>query len=360
MKITGIKHRVVSVPVKYPVVSSVRDSTEIVYVLLDIYSDEELKGISYAQSFHIHGARAIQSCLNFLENVVVGEDPRNIERIWHKMWEATKLLGHQGLATFALSMLDIALWDLMARSLHVPVYRVLDGHPLPIESYASDGLWLVSPVEAARQAEVFVESGFTTIKMRLGRGELEQDLQAVQEVRQAVGYNIEILADVNQGWSMRKTMETSEKLHSYGIGWLEEPIEAEDMEGYTHLSESIKVPITTGENLYGVRPFHRFLKNGSASVYTPDLQRVGGVSGWKRINYLMEEYKVPSSLHLFPEFAVHLFTIIKNPLKLEWVSWAHPLFNEPLECKNGKVEIPQRPGFGMEWHEENVAKFQVG
>ena len=205
MKITKFRHRVVSVPAKYPVVSSVRDSSHIVFVLLDVFTNEGITGISYAQAFHIHGAQAIKACLNYLEELLKGEDARNIEKIWHKMWEATKLLGHQGLSTFAISLVDIALWDLFGKKEDVPVYKLLGGQPGSFNAYQSDGLWLISPLEAARQAEHIVDTGFNSVKMRLGRKCLEEDLKAIFEVRRVIGENIELLCDVNQGWTVEKT-----------------------------------------------------------------------------------------------------------------------------------------------------------
>jgi mandelate racemase len=359
MKVTSFKHRVVSVPARYPVVSCVRKSDGIVFVLLDVETDEGVKGIAYAQAFHLNGAQAIRSCLNHLESIVVGEDPRNTEHIWRKMLEAIKLLGHQGLPMFALSMVDIALWDIFGKLTGLPVCRLLGGEPGTFEAYQSEGLWLVSPAEAARQAETFAASGFRSLKMRLGRVNQEEDLQAVSEVRKAIGEQIELMADVNQGWTMEMTESMDKRLSAFGLRWLEEPVEAGNMAGHARLSVSLSIPVATGENLYGTEPFHRFLQMDAADLYTPDLQRTGGISGWKRINVLLEQYNKPSSIHLFPEYAVHLFPVIRHPLKLEWMSWACPLFQEQLVCVDGKVQTPDRPGFGFEWDETAIAAYEL-
>lgn len=359
MKITALNHRVVSVPVQYPVISSVRHNSQIVFVILDVLTSEGISGISYAQAFNIHGAKAIKSCLNYLEGIVIGEDPRDIEKIWRKNWETMKLLGLQGLPMFALSMVDIALWDIFGKSVNLPVCRLLRGTPGAFDSYQSDGLWLVSALEAAKQAEEFAIRGFSSMKMRLGRKYMKEDIQVVAEIRKAVGENVEILADVNQGWIAEQAMNMEKHLLAAGIGWLEEPIEAENMEGHSRLSDKMQVRIATGENLYGVRPFQHFLQMNAASVYTPDLQRIGGITGWIRINSLMEQYHILSGIHLFPEFAVHLFPIIKYPVKLEWMGWAGALFKEPLKCEEGVVKTPDRPGFGFAWDEERIAQYQI-
>lgn len=359
MKVTSFKHRVVSVPARFPVVSSVRKSDGIVFVLLDVVTDEGVKGIAYAQAFHLNGAQAIRSCLNHLESVVVGEDPRNIEHIWRKMLEATKLLGHQGLPMFALSMVDIALWDILGKIVGLPVCRLLGGEPGTFEAYQSEGLWLVSPTEAANQAETFAASGFRSLKMRLGRVNREEDIQAVFEVRKAIGEQIELMGDVNQGWTIERAESMGKRLAVCGLRWIEEPIEAGNVAGHARLSVSLSIPVATGENLYGVEPFHRFLQMDAADIYTPDLQRTGGISGWRRINFMLELYKKPSGIHLFPEYAVHLFPVIRHPLKVEWMSWASPLFQEQLVCVEGKVQTPDRPGFGLEWDEAAITAYEL-
>jgi mandelate racemase len=380
MKITGFRHRAVAVPVKYPVVSSVRQSAKVDFVLLDVLTDAGIAGIAYSQAFSKHGARAIRACLELLEEVVVGEDPGQIERIWQKMWKATKLLGHQGLSTFALSMVDIALWDISGKAAGQPVFRMLAPAGAPaappgvgssatavpaspvaapaLPAYMSDGLWLVSPQEAAAQASAFAEAGFTAMKMRLGRPG-EEDITAYRAIRSAVGDAVDVMGDVNQGWAPAQALDAGAQLAAEGLSWLEEPFDAEDEEAHAALTARLTLAVATGENLYGIRPFRRFLQAHAATVYTPDLQRVGGVTGWLQLRELFEARDVRHSVHLFPEFAVHLLATAKQPDKLEWMSWATALFREPLDCKRGSVTAPLKPGFGMEWNERVIAKHTV-
>lgn len=357
MKIMDFTHRTVAVPVTYPVVSCVRETKEIIFVILDVITDEGIRGISYAQAFHLHGAAAIRSCLDHLKAAVQGEDPFHIEKLWNKMWQSIKLLGRQGLPTFALSMVDIALWDILGKAMNQPIYRLLGGHRTSLGAYASDGLWLVEPSEAAAQAEHFAELGFTSMKMRLGRLNQHEDLKAIKKIRKALDDDIELMGDVNQGWSLDQAKEMGKKAEDLGLNWLEEPIDADDMEGYAELSNSLRLPIASGENLYTINPFHRYLNHKSSSVYTPDLQRIGGITGWKRLVALFEVYQVRFSVHLFPEMASHLLASCNKSEKLEWMSWGSHLFKEPLECTNGVIKVPDRPGFGMEWDQDKIEKF---
>ncbi len=359
MKITGYQHRSVSIPVKYPVVSSVRESKEIDFVLLDILTDEGIKGISYAQGFYLNGSRAIQSCLDLIMPQLVGENPIHIEKIWHQMWQWIKLLGRQGLAAFALSMVDIALWDILGKSLNQPIYKLLGGNRASLEAYASDALWLVPPNEAVVQAEELVDQGFSTLKMRFGRKDPNEDITAIKKNRKAIGSGVEIVCDVNQGWTIDKTISMCKQLEDFKLSWLEEPIDAEDAEGYSELMRRISIPIATGENLYSIQAFHHFLRSGSATVYTPDLQRIGGITGWKIIARLLESYNVSFSSHLFPEISAHLLAAANKSQKLEWMTWSSALFTEPLECKNGVIKIFDKPGLGMSWEENVIKKYSI-
>ncbi len=358
MKITGLKHRVVGVPVKYPVVSCVRKSKKVMFVILDIYTDEGITGISYVQAFHNHGAKAITSCINYLEPFLIGEDPRNVYALWKKMWDATKLLGHQGLAVFAVSLVDIALWDISSKVAALPLYTYLGGKQQNLEAYQSDGLWLESPEAVQKQAEEFVSQGFKTIKIRLGRRDINDDIKVLKEIRNIVSDDTELLCDVNQGWDTEISSEMDKYLQLYGVQWIEEPIDAENVIGYKNLSKSMKTPLTFGENLYHINSFLEFLKMDNVKTLTPDLQRIGGITGWKRLNVLFDFHNKFSSLHLFPEISVHLFPLIEKKRKLEWVSWSTPLFKEPLVCENATVLMPEGKGLCLEWDEKAISRMQ--
>ncbi|WP_099157006.1 mandelate racemase/muconate lactonizing enzyme family protein [Virgibacillus ndiopensis] len=360
MKIINLKYRIVSVPINFSVISSVRKSNKIYFVLLDVYTDDNINGLSYIQGFNFHGSSAIISCLKMLKESVIGEDPCNTNKVWYKMWDDIRLFGHQGLATFALSMIDIALWDIKAKALEVPVYQLLGGKQRDnLVAYASDALWLVSPIEAAKQASQLIDQGFTAIKMRLGRSSQNEDIEAVKEVRNAVGEQVEIIADVNQGWNREQVINVATKISQYHISWLEEPVATDNMEDYNYLIKVLGIPIAMGENLYGVKPFHRFFEKCPKPIYTPDLQRIGGLTGWTKLFPLFECNNMPFSLHLFPEFSSQIFASINYSKKLEWMSWASPLFEKQIRCEHGIVKVNDAPGFGLSWDENFIAKHEV-
>jgi len=359
MRIHNIDCRTVSVPVRFPVVSCVRQTSEVIFVLVDVTTEDGVTGIAYAQAFNIHGACAIMQCVAHLESALIGRSALETDALWRRMKEALKLLGLGGLPMFALSLIDIALWDIKGKAAGVPVYQLLGQETADLEVYQSDGLWLISSQDAARQAEQFAKAGFTAMKMRLGRQDAEEDIKAAREIRRAIGSDIELMGDVNQGWTCDVAIQMADRLADYDLTWLEEPVDAEDHASHARLKKSSSIPVATGENLYGMRTLQCFLQQDAASIYTPDLQRCGGITGWLAVNDLAGMDGVLSGLHLFPEYAVHLFPSIKRPVKLEWMSWPEILFAQPLTCEQGKVKAPARPGFGMEWNQENIDKYAI-
>lgn len=359
MKIISIRSKAVSVPVRFSVVSCVRQTDHVMFVLVDVETDEGITGIAYVQAFNAYGAKAIIHCLDYLESVISGRDALETGELWKQMRSTLKLLGLGGIPMFALSAVDIALWDIKGKASGVPVYQLLGYQQSKFDAYQSDGLWLVSPLEAARQAEQFVHEGFHAVKMRFGRTDAKDDIAAAQEVRRAIGDDIELMGDVNQGWTCDQAMLMAEQLADVNLTWLEEPVDAEDADSHNRLQKSTRIPIATGENLYGILPWERFTSQGAASVYTPDLQRCGGVSGWLEVNQLLAQNDIGAGLHLFPEYAAHLFPLINKPVKLEWMSWPGILFQEPLTCENGQVKAMHKPGFGMQWDAAVVNKYTV-
>lgn len=333
------------------VVSSVRESKVIPFLTLEIVTDEGIRGQSYIQAFNKDVAESVGGMLRFFENMLRMRSPLEIDVIWREMWEKTKLFGHPGIVTFAISLIDIALWDIKGKIYGEPIYKLLGGKKNSFEVYASDSLWLVSEKEALEQSEILVSSGFNSIKMRMGRDSINEDINVLRALREKWGNKIEIRVDVNQGWSMYEAESLIDELTLNEVYWLEEPLDTNDITNYSKLNDKSKTRICFGENLYGINTIIECIKLNTCSYLTPDLQRIGGITGWMKLSPILEYYKVPCSLHLFPEYSVHLLSVYPYADKIEWMSWSSELFDNPNNCKNGIIEIPQENGFGLQLKE---------
>lgn len=350
----------VSLPVRHRVVSSVRDTDHVIYVLVRISTDAGVEGSSYVAGFTRHKAAAIRRMVLDLEEVIVGCDAAGTGAVWDRMWRASTLAGHAGLSIFALSAIDLALWDIQGKLLRVPLHRLLGTRRHSVPAYASEACWLQeSALAVANEAAGSVDEGFTAVKMRFGRADPKRDIEALAEVRSAVGGDVTVLVDVNQGWSRHRAYEVGRRLAEYNVGWLEEPLPAADIEGLAELRRALPVSIAAGENAYVLEGVRALLEHHAVSVLTPDLQRVGGVTGWIRAAALAEAWHVPITSHLFTEVSIHLLAAARSTALLEWVTWLTPILVRPLERNGGVVPVPDLPGLGIEFDPIAVKRYTL-
>lgn len=360
MLIRDIATTVVSVPARYPIRSAVRVADRVINVLIEVQTDEGPSGVAYVAGFTRGKAAAVVAMVGDLAEVLRGVDATQIGAAWDRMWAATTLSGHTGIAMFALSAIDIALWDLGGKLLGAPLHRLLGTRRTTLRAYASDGCWLHDdPLAVAREAEGFADEGFDMIKIRFGRHRPADDIATLAEARRAVGSSVGLMVDVNQGWGRERARSFGRRLTDWDVIWLEEPLAAEDVSGLAALRGELATPITAGENAYGLDGLRALLEAGAVSTLMPDLQRIGGVTGWVAASALAEAYRVPITSHLFPEVSIHLLAAARLPGPLEFVTWAAPLLEEPLTVTAGAVTVPDRPGLGIAFDREAVSRYRL-
>lgn len=358
--IRRIGKTIVSIPVAHRVVSCVRDTDRVVYILVEVETDVGEIGVSYVAGFSRHTALAVCALLDELESVLAGADATALGATWDRMWNACTLIGHTGLGAFAISAIDIALWDLQGKLLGAPLHRLLGSRRTSLPAYASDGCWLQpDPARVADEAAAFAAQGFRAVKVRCGRPEIERDLATLDAVRRAVGHGVEILIDVNQGWTRERARLAGRQLADRRVAWLEEPLAAEDIAGLAELRRLLPVSIVAGENAYLPAGIGTLLDAGAVSRVMPDLQRVGGITGWVRASALAERAHVPLTSHLYPEVSAHLLAASRTAGPLEWVSWLTPILEQPLVPDDGVVQVPQAPGIGIAFDPAAVRRFRL-
>jgi mandelate racemase len=273
---------------------------------------------------------------------------------------ALHLVGREGISLIAVSGLDMAAWDALAKAAGVPLAVHLGGTVGPVPAYNSNGLWLTPVSELADEAAALVaEGGFTGLKLRLGRDRLSDDRAAIAAVRQAAGDEIKLMCDFNQGLSLGDALARCHALDDEGLYWFEEPITYDNIPGYAQLARQLKTPVQLGENFYGPRQMYQAVLAGAGDYVMPDLMRIGGVSGWLRAGSIAGAAGIPMSTHLYPEIAAHLMRVTDTAHWLEWQDWADPILSEPFQLEDGHLIVPDRPGQGIEWDEKAVARFAM-
>jgi mandelate racemase len=359
MKITNIRCRAVSAPMKRPLATSVATLTTSALLLIDLETDAGIVGRSYLFGMGRQNLPPMASLVAAMTEMVKGDEvaPLELER---KLRARYALLGVHNVVLIAMAGIDIAAWDAFAQSLGQPLVRVLGAAPRPIPAYNSKGLGIMDLKALVKEAGELVDEGFRAIKLRMGRPDARADMEALRAVKKAIGPDITLMVDFNQALTVGEAMKRSHMIDDEGgVYWIEEPIRADDFAGAARLARDIRTPIQLGENFMGPEQMAQALAAGACDYAMPDAQRIGGVTGWMRAAALAQGAGIEMSSHLFPEVSCHLLAATPTCHWLEYVDWANPILQQPTELKDGHVIIPTGPGAGIEWNEPAVEKYRI-
>jgi mandelate racemase len=327
-------------------------------LLIDVETAEGVTGRSYLWSYFPRAMVAIASLLKEVEDRTKGERVVPGE-LWRKLAERFALIGVQGIVRMAMAGFDIACWDALAVAAKLPLVRLLGGEPRRIPAYNSCGLGLMPKDELADEAEKLLACGFRAIKLRLGYPTLAEDLAAVHAVKKRVPADVAVMVDYNQALSLDDARERGRALDREGLAWLEDPIRHDDYAGAAMLAGELKLPVQIGEIFSLVAGMRTALDTKCCDLVMPDLERIGGVSGWRDAAALAAERDVKMSSHLYPETSAHLLAVTPTAHFLEYVDWADKVLQEPLQIIDGEAVIADRPGHGMVWDKAAVERYRV-
>ena len=359
LTVRGVRARAVEVPMKLPLGTSAGTLHSAALLLVDVETEEGVAGHSYLFCYLPAAAPAIVAMLGEIERTTKGDRIAPAD-LWAKLARRFKLIGVQGIVRMAMAGFDVACWDALAVAAGKPLVTLLGGAPRRVRAYNSNGLGLMAPEAAADEAEKLLEGGFRAVKLRLGYPTLAADLAAVRAVRKRLPDEIELMVDYNQALTFVQALERSRALDSEGVAWIEEPIRHDDFRNCAELASTLATPIQIGENFSLPEQMFEAILAKACDLVMPDLERIGGVSGWLRAALLAQQNKKPMSSHLFPETSAHLLAAVTHTCHyLEYVDWANPILEEPLKIVGGEAVIPNRSGGGVSWNEEAVKRYLV-
>ncbi len=359
LTVRNIRTTPVKVPMTYVLGTSVQAVREAPLLLVDLETEEGVTGRAYQFCYLPAAAPAIVLMLEEALRTVKG-DPVEPEALWEKLARRFILIGVQGIVRMAMAMFDVACWDAVARAAGKPLAVLLGGSLDPVPAYNSCGLGLKqSPAAVADEAEKLLAGGFRGIKLRLGYPTLEADLAAARAVRSRVPSDIAVMVDFNQSLSVEEAVRRGCALDDEGIYWVEEPIRHDDYAGCAEIARSLKTPVQIGENFSLVYDMERALAARACGYVMPDLERIGGVTGWRRAAELARATGMKMSSHLYPEVSVHLLAATPTAHWLEYVDWGNAIVEQPLRIAGGNAIIPDRPGNGLEWNADAVRRLRM-
>ena len=360
LTVRAIRATPVEVPLNFVLGTSRGAFRQAPLLLIDLETEQGVTGRSYVFCYLRAAAGAIINLIDDVEGVIEGDqvDP---PALWAKLAGRFALIGVQGIVRMAMAGFDVACWDALAIAAGLPLARMLGAEPKPIPAYNSCGLGLMDDVGAlAAEAEKLLAVGnFRAVKLRLGYATLERDIAAVHAVRKRIGGDVHLMIDYNQVLSVDDALARGRALDAENIYWLEEPIRHDDYAGAARLARELKVPIQIGENFSLPAGMATALEQAKPDYVMPDLERIGGVTGWRQAAELAAVNRIKMSSHLFPEASAHLLAATPTCHYLEYVDWANVLLQEPLAITDGQAIVPERPGTGMVWDEAAVDRFRI-
>ncbi len=359
LTIRGLKLRSVVVPMARPLVTRVVTIENAAFLLIDLETEEGVTGRAYLFGYSAPGNACLAPPLRWLSDLMKGQTVEP-ETLFDKACKGLTLMGHQGIAMMAVSGFDMACWDAYAQAQGQPLVEALGGKAATVPAYNSCGLGIIEAQAAAEEAKSLVaEGGYGAVKVRLGRETLDEDLAVLGAVRDAVGAEVILPVDFNQCLSVDDAIERGKALDQEDVYWIEEPTRYDDWQGNARIAAAVETPIQNGENFYGPEGAARAIEAKALDYLMPDVERIGGVTGWMRAAKIAEETKIPVSSHLFPEFSSHLLAATPSRHWLEFTDWSAPLLADPVTVTDGHVHVSEAPGTGIAWNEDAVEKYSV-
>lgn len=329
-----------------PFRSGIHNIESIHNVVVELRGGEHV-GIGYTFAFNQADAAAVFALAADLAAAVLGQPPSEVRAHWSAAWSRINFIGHEGPPVMALAAIDMALWDLHAQLADMPLHALLGTPAGRWPVYASGGSLRLPTAELAAEAAGFQAVGYRGYKFRVGSPDWTDDVRRVAAVREAVGPGFPLMVDVNQAWSRTAALRACEALAPYKLGWIEEPLDAEDLTGLAALRRQITTPIAAGETVYGWRGSLNLLRKGAIDILQPDLMRCGGITPFLTVAELAKAHAVTVVPHLYAELAPQLLGLFPADSMIEYLrGWFDHLFG-PLPVSQGLLGPSSAPGLGV-------------
>ena len=321
--------------------------TEISILFAEIATESGHAGVGFSYSKRAGGpgqyAHAVQ-----IAPELIGEDASDIQKIWTKLVWAGASVGRSGLSTQAIAAIDVALWDLKAKRARLPLAKLLGAHRDSVRCYNTSGGFLHAPIEEVLDnAGASLESGIGGIKIKVGQPDSRIDIDRVTALRAHVGDNVPIMVDANQQWDRATAATVGRALGESGLTWIEEPLDAYDAEGHAALVTRLDTPIATGEMLTSVAEHWDLIQHRAADILQPDAPRIGGITPFLKLMALADHHHLQLAPHFAMELHVHLAAAYPHEPWVEHFEWLEPLFNERIQIRDGRMQVPVLPGLGI-------------
>lgn len=327
-------------------------------LIAEIVTQDNLYGLGFSYTLRT-GAPAIFAHANEIASLLIDEDPNDISKLWDKMMWASATIGRNGVAAQSVAALDTALWDLKAKRANLSLSKLIGSQRDAVNCYNTSGGYLQASIEEViAKAQQSRANGINGVKIKVGHPDHARDIARVEALRKALGDDVPIMADANQQWNRTTAMRMGKILDQYNLIWLEEPLDAYDVDGHKMLADALITPIGTGEMLTSVKEVAAYIEKEAADLIMHDAPRVGGITPFLKVSQLAENRGLMMAPHFVMEIHIHLAAVYAHETWIEHFEWLEPVFNERLEIANGKMIVPTRPGLGLTLNEQ-ISQWRV-
>jgi L-alanine-DL-glutamate epimerase-like enolase superfamily enzyme len=321
---------------------------ETIFVTLE--TDDGLTGTGYSYTIGT-GGHAVMALLRVdLLPRLIGEDARQVEGLWSRLFWATHGTVVGAITSLALAAVDTALWDLRCKAAGQPLWLLAGGYRDRVPLYDTEGGWLQRDIDdIVADARASVARGWPGIKVKVGKPDAHEDVERLTAVRAAIGPSIDLMVDANQSFTFAEAKRRARLFEPLDLFWFEEPMPAEDLSGHVQLAASTSLPVAVGESIYSISHFREYLAAAACGIVQVDAARIGGITPWLKTAHLAESFNVKVAPHFLMELHVSLAAAVPNALYVEHIPQLTRITSHGLEIVNGHAVVPNEPGIGIAW-----------